>query len=372
MNSLNTSCSEVWNGSFVNITSKTECTGMVNSILNTTSVLTECVGGLNSSLLAKCVEGLNDTSDVTSTAGECSGMCIAVKVSFIFLVLGIANIVVILCVIVDKNLQNPTFLVIASLSLSEVILQISTVSRFHCKYVVCPRSLIRSDIGYLVATKIFRMTWISTALHIPFLALVRFIILVYPLRSRAWFIRRRTVAMLFMLWIFAFCVALTIEQIACESLFGNCPPIAGTIALSCFYFISGLITLCLHLIKYRVVANALSRCEDTTVKSMARMITVVVVLYILLPLPYVIYLYSVILVDIEWRETVHIIGYILFLCNTCMGPYLYSFMSSAFRKSLQNICCRRQKATDITGTTTDSTASVNVTTLSEMTHVDSI
>jgi hypothetical protein len=92
----------------------------------------------------------------------------------------ITNVVLVLRVITDKLLHSSTFTAIAALGICDAMLLLATMT-----YNIC--NVFYIDVFTMVAMSAMTLlAWSTSAAHVALLAMVRYLLLVHPLRSTLW------------------------------------------------------------------------------------------------------------------------------------------------------------------------------------------
>ena len=270
-------------------------------------------------------------------------------------IIGIAaDVIVIWRVIVDRKLRNETFVAISCLALCDALfLSMNIVSVFSqlAQMAFCVRGTMVTN---TMAWALFQgITWFAAASHVSLISLVRFTILTYPLKYKRWVTTKRIIIVSGILWLLGGFIFGVIEIIQMSTGVRVSDNLALLLTLWCIvYGVPVVTTLIAHVAKVYNVrkttrdSGALSDMSETAhmQRQMLIMILVVIVLATILPMPR--------LVQQIMRSSgntfsttvsVHQVGisYSLYLMNFAINPFVYAFMSVAFRQSLKQICRRR-------------------------------
>ena len=279
--------------------------------------------------------------------GDCTDACIFSAIEMC-LVLGIiANIIVIFRVIRDRKLRSNTFIGIACLAFADsifLLLNLTMTYELVIRRVTCT---FPSKIRGAVFAYFHGATWFSANGHVALMAILRYIMLMYPIKSQAFLTTRRILLMSLSVWILGVIIRGIFTLII--RLTGSRPRQSVLIFLGLWiviYFLPLLVTIILHILKVRLVKKTSYHSECTLVrKSVARMSKIIVVIIVcatLLPLPRMIF--GVLDVIYERKYTTRSvksyfrsIAHLLFLVNNCINPCIYAFMSKAFRNSVRRM-----------------------------------
>ena len=283
----------------------------------------------------------------SNPCGYCDVHCIYCAIECIFTVGIIANAVVVLRVARDRKLRNPTFVSIAACAAADMCLLIldfavsyeAVILAITCTY----PSRLRNKI-YRAATVVARF---SAYGHLTLLAIVRYVILVYPIKAKIYLTTRRVFLFSGLIWALG---VLSSTSTGIISFIFNIPRRNSQEHQLAFwttmYLAPVTTTVTLHLVKIYKIGRAttVTTNEQATrrVKAMSRM--VLVVIFVATVLPFLFFLDRLLQTfgdDIYGSSAVSIhIGYIsrlLVLSNHSINPVMYGFVSNAFRMSLKKM-----------------------------------
>ncbi|XP_053385565.1 melanocyte-stimulating hormone receptor-like [Mercenaria mercenaria] len=277
---------------------------------------------------------------------SCHNVCVFKAIEIVFVIGIIANIWVIILVLKDKNLRKPTYVSVACLALCDAIFfttnlisAVETVVRsLNCSFPLSYK-------GQVVAT-INGICWFAANAHVSVIALVRYMLLLYPLKSQLYLTNRRVTLLSACVWVLGIAIWMTIYGLQESNVLSASKSVIFiNVIWGIVYFTSLLVTSFLHFKKWRHIRQA-SRQNlagngniRTAVMRMTKVILLVIILAAVLPLPrYVI--------NCLKRENVSFpsetsemylrnIAFLLFLLNHTINPFLYAFISTPLKKSLK-------------------------------------
>lgn len=260
------------------------------------------------------------------------------------------NILVVCRVAVDKKLRNVTFVILAALAISDGIAL--------CSYLTA--SVIR-QFNPTMATvmAVFALTnaaFFSSAFHVLFISIVRYLILIYPLET---FVHLKIRYMIFVsILIFVISgviggVDLLIEDTMLYS------AIMWTI-----YYLPLIVMIVLHAVKYyHLKHNRMkesSQNDAATLRTMTKIILFITLSSFLFPLPSCV-LSLLLHTGRRFRRETTLAVTLVFSLNNCINPFLYCFLSPKFRNSVKECCCcccRKTSRKDSRNTSMTATSTV--------------
>ena len=222
----------------------------------------------------------------------------------------------------------------------ELVLSFETVIlTVTCDY---PRR-IRRDIFLPVAV----VSWFTANGHMALLAVVRYVILVYPIKAKVYLSTRRVLLLSVLVWTIAF---LSSFGIGLQSFLMDTSPRASYkfhLALwTTMYLTPGTITVMLHLVKiYKIRQTTTVTTNEQAqrrVRVMSRMVLLVIFVGTVLLFPFVLdkflqtfgkHIYGTPAPSPQVKYSSHL----LVLVNHSINPVMYAFVSDAFRMSLKRM-----------------------------------
>lgn len=236
------------------------------------------------------------------------------------------NVVLLARIIKDRKLHCTTFAVIGELAVSDIVYIVTYASKStFARFLPCVPlreyrlAMIFLECGMMGA-------WFSSSLHTVLIAVVRFIILCYPIRSRVWLTTRRLIVTSVCIWIFSLANGSTVFLYR-DYLF---------VFICCCYVISVLLITVFHVLKLynlqkiRVIQVSNVKREKT---NMSRMVTVVILVFVVFPLPFIAGSIAKYL-GLHKNPLYVDIGSTLLTLNSAINPIIYGFLSVVFRQSV--------------------------------------
>lgn len=250
----------------------------------------------------------------------------------------LGNIIVIFKILCDKKLHTITFVTLASLAVADgLVLSSFLTAYFIGRFLKLPETV---KLLYTVCN----LAVFSSGFHVSFIAVVRYFVIVHPLKTFVYFKVKNIVV--------CSCCIYFLSSIIAGVDYAVEDTLEFTIAMWAIYYLPMAITILLHLKKFRHLQKNNSQESSLRKNSansskglsvMSRIIIVVFLSSILLPLP------ACILAILKYggirvSKNIGIFVSIFFTLNSCINPFLYCFMSPKFRKSLKTSCTRKMGA----------------------------
>ena len=283
--------------------------------------------------------------------GVCDTICIYSAVELVFIIGIMANILVLIRVIRDKELQRPTFVALAQLALSEALFLLFH-TMINIELILHRNICYKRTEAWSYVSGILAIFWFSAALHVTLLAAIRYIVLAHPVRALTLLTNKRIIAV---------SIGISLSSVAIfgammlgtklSEVKGKANNYVRITTWVLTYFAPIVLTAVLHFVKMSVVRKS-SRFRDQTPekkrerqKSAMRMvtiITIVIVAGVILPFPRLIYTIVVDICKVQIKDSTlraHFKGVsgLLFLLSFSINPFIYSFKSVMFRRSLQKM-----------------------------------
>ena len=280
----------------------------------------------------------------TLTCGTCTGSCVFMAIEMCLIIGILVNILVIIRVIKDRKLRSNTFVGIACLALADSLflaLNLTFTYEIVIRTLMCtlPRQLKGTAFAYLKG-----VAWFGANGHVALMAIIRYIILVYPIKSQAFLTTKRVLLSSAGVWTLALLVRGIFTLIV--KLTGEKPRESVIIYLSMWiitYLLPLVVTTSLHITKIKMVKKTSYHSENSLVRKsiarMSKMIIVIIICAAVLPLPMLVFgtlgaIESVEYPSRNFKSIFRSIAHLLFLLNNCVNPLIYAFMSKPFRMSI--------------------------------------
>ena len=246
-----------------------------------------------------------------------------------------------------KELRSLTFLIISSLAFadftynfSSMLFSLSVGAIMNQKTMKIPEScpaLFRKEAWNMILSVILNSSYICSSWHIILLSVFRYIILVHPLWARANLSHKHVFISAAVVWFLG--VALEAVRHIRDI------PHYASFNFVVVYPLTAIVTTLIHILKIWKLRKRTIGEQNLPLKRMNIFQSVVLVSFVLLPLPWnivkVLHVYGYIKASyLLWSVT----GLFVFLQN-CINPFLYVFMSKTFRNAASIVyhceCLRR-------------------------------
>jgi hypothetical protein len=272
----------------------------------------------------------------------------------------ISNIILIAQITRDKKLHIPTFVVIACLSVADLLFSVS----------ICIWSIAISSDGISIWTSYFQIDnetifpglldflfWVlycSSIAHVALLSGIRYVTLVHPMKARVWITNRRVVLTSVLIWITSVVCSgsILVAQAVVKQEFTVL--LAGSSFLIISWYVTTFaITCVLHVLKVRNLRESPS-LPDQAVRRISITVTMVITTFVILLMPHIIgrciqvytlyalgelspgYIYY-------WFDSLIWCGLILSTVSCSCNPVIYAFFSPVFRESLlDSVSCKKR------------------------------
>lgn len=283
---------------------------------------------------------------VKISCGYCDTTCVYGAIESVFLLGVFANILVIFRVAKDKNLHDPTFVAIAALALADMlflILNLTTSFETVILTITCTSPKIISTPFYALKS----ILWFSANAHVALLAVLRYVMMAYPLRSNVFLSVKRVILFSVGVWILGIVLMGAFSALIAAGIVVAAKSQEFLLILwITVYLIPLLVTVILHLVKLFIVKQTTkeSATESTrkSIQRMSRIVVAVIVMAAVLPLPRLVN--SCLKLSganaypsPEFKTHYGAIADLLFLINNFVNPFIYGFLSIKFRQSVRRM-----------------------------------
>lgn len=280
------------------------------------------------------------------SCGYCNEKCVYSALELAFIIGVLANLLVVVRVIRDRKLRNPTFIGIAALAVADLFfLTLNLTVSFETVIVTftCSRPVIISRPFYIMNS----MSWFAANSHVALLAVIRYISLACPVTASVILRPLRVVLLSVGVWILGMVLLGTLAGLITLRII--IPGTSGEFVIIWWitvYLLPLLVTTVLHVLKICMVKRSIkiSSAKATNRKLVQRMSTIVIMVIImaaLLPLPRLVYNCLHVVGDDAFPSKqfkIHFqgISHLLYLINHFINPFMYAFLSKKFRRSLKS------------------------------------
>ena len=287
-----------------------------------------------------------EPSRMSDACGYCDIHCIYHAIECIFTVGIIANAIVVFRVARDRKLRNTTFVSIAACAAADMCFLIAVLVLSFETVIFTVTCDYPSKFDHNAYRPMKAFTLLSANGHVTLLAIVRYVILTYPLRANVMLSTRKVLLFSALIWALSFLCIVTMAAVV--FIVGIQKRLSYQFQLTLWvtvYLTPVATTVTLHLVKiYKIrQANIVTTNQQARrFKVMSRMVLVVIFIATVLPFPIVldrflcslgleVYGSSAISLHVKY------IADLLILLNHSINPVMYAFLSSAFRLSLKRM-----------------------------------
>lgn len=316
-----------------------------NTILNNTNVTS-----LGSELsCSDNVDGRTGRFGKQLPCGYCDANCVYNAIEIAFIIGVVANALVVIRVIRDRKLRDPTFIGIAALALPDLLfLSHNLIISFETVIVTftCRPTTIVSRPWYIMNS----VTWFSANSHVALLAIIRYITIAYPIKSTMYLTTKRVLLMSVGVWVIGIILLGNLAVLISLKIIK--PGTSGEFIIIWWitvYLIPLIVTTILHLLKIFIVKKATkdsaTRSTRRSIKRMGRIVPLVIVMATVLPLPKLVYncIRSTgndgndIFPSRTFKMHFKCFSHLVYMINHFINPFIYGFLSKKFRNSLKDM-----------------------------------
>lgn len=253
-------------------------------------------------------------------------------ISQIIYLTGIAgNVLVIFIVSFNKLLHNVTFVILASLAISDVlILIIESV----IKILLYTKTMDIISIEYIILFLCLVFMLLISSFHILYVSILRYFIIVYPLRMHIMSIKK-AIRISWLIYLVIPLVGSTIFATVYNTIRMEKRLVYYFLTTSCFvYYIPIFLMTGFHIAKCRTLYNSEYPRDQIELRKMSIVITMLIVISYVCPIPDIVCT-TMGLLDIKISTELTIICNICFYTKHVLNPFIYCFLSFNFRQSLK-------------------------------------
>ena len=204
----------------------------------------------------------NSTINVTEVPQNCPAGCIAKLATVVCIVPACANIFVILRIVRNKHLHNPTFFAVASMALANfVFLVLNTASStmffliYFGVYTISFGTRLIVTLGSIANT-----AWFISSVHVPLLSYVRYVMIVHPYKGNVWLTSRRTLIACGSVWFIGLAVFSVVSGL--DIVYPGLVVNHTNIALIVSYILASLLTVSLQILQLCKLKVTLIKCRS--------------------------------------------------------------------------------------------------------------
>ena len=225
---------------------------------------------------------------MTYPCGYCDMQCTYRAIKCIFTLGIIANAMVVSCVARDRKLRNATFVSIAACAAADMCFLIIELVLVFEEVILTITCDYPGRIRQHTYKSMKVVAWFTSNGHVALLAVVRYVILVYPIKAKIYLSTRRVLLLSVLVWAIAFLSSLVIGLLSFIS--GTTPSISYQLNLGLWttvYLAPGMITVMLHLAKIYNIRQTTTVTTNEQVRVMSRTVLLVIFVGAVLPFPFV-------------------------------------------------------------------------------------
>ncbi|XP_045179586.2 somatostatin receptor type 2-like [Mercenaria mercenaria] len=283
------------------------------------------------------------------SCGYCDATCVYNAVEIGFIIGVVANALVIARVVRDKKLRDPTFIGIAALALPDLLfLLLHLTESFETVIVTftCQQPVIISRPWYIMNS----MIWFSANSHVAFLAVLRYLSILYPIKAAIYLTPVKVMLMSAGVWVLAILLMGILAGLITLKIVVPGPTSEFIIIWwITVYLIPLIVTTILHTLKICRVKKATMTSATTytkrSIRRMSKIVPLVIIMATVLPLPKLAYNTiraagnngNDIFPSKTFKKHFKGISDLVYLVNHCINPFIYAFLSKKFRKSLKEM-----------------------------------
>lgn len=289
--------------------------------------------------------------------GYCTTSCVYSSIEICFIIGVVANALVIASVYRDRRLRESTFIGIACLAFADALFLLVNIADSIDKVnstVSCEVPQLRGNRPFYI---VLSVTWFAANGHVSLMAILRYLILVYPLRANMILNKKRVFLMSLGVWVVGGILigTLTLLIVYGYILAGKSQEFV-VILWGVVYLMPLVVTTILHLLKlFNVRKSTRETATEATRKSiqLMSMIVIIVILFaMILPLPRLVLKFINVTAgrdaypSPEFKTHYEGIANLLYQINHFINPFMYAFLSPRFRASLKDMITCRKSTTD--------------------------
>lgn len=285
-----------------------------------------------------------DTSCITT---KC--VSVVVIITLVSIPGAMANALVCVRVGMDPRLRSPTFTALAALALADflfIVLKYNSIVVLHFFY----DGFTYTPIYLLVTDALANVCGASSAYHVVLLYSFRYFKLVYPLKGYLWFTVKKIIGISCCVWLgcaffISAYVGIVYFMANSHSDLAFAFNIVTTIVMALFPL---LIILLLHFMKTSKLRKSIAATRADVTRVMSRMVTAIVIVYIITTTPANIRDIVVLGTDQQLDSTgfsvFEEICRVLMFVNFAANPFIYLWFSSQFRQSVVTCVQHRRES----------------------------
>lgn len=307
-------------------------------------------------MLSECCEimeaniSFNSTSEqvnYNSTATHCFESSICLGFHIVCCVIGtigiLSNGITLVVVGKEKRLHTVTYVSISCLALADFVYVSSRVPRDNLQFWYRQRD--EFNLNFVRVCDLLSLSGAcSSILHVILLSLLRYVLLVHPLKSHVWLTVTKVKLISFMTWVLSIAIAsfylyAVVINGRINVQLAKVTNLTVTVVMSVLPIV---LIVTLHTLKARTLLRSLASCQKSTVRRMSRMVTFIITAFILTTLPSsVADCIKIALIESgsseaqrSWLSVLQFVGRLGLYINFSTNPFIYLTTSSQFRKAM--------------------------------------
>lgn len=289
----------------------------------------------------------NSTSEqvnYNSTATHCFESSICLGFHIVCCVIGtigiLSNGITLVVVGKEKRLHTVTYVSISCLALADFVYVSSRVPRDNLQFWYRQRD--EFSLNFVRVCDLLSLSGAcSSILHVILLSLLRYVLLVHPLKSHVWLTVTKVKLISFMTWVLSIAIAsFYLYAVVINGRINvQLAKVTVTVVMSVLPIV---LIVTLHTLKARTLLRSLASCQKSTVRRMSRMVTFIITAFILTTLPSsVADCIKIALIESgsseaqrSWLSVLQLVGRLGLYINFSTNPFIYLTTSSQFRKAM--------------------------------------
>ena len=259
----------------------------------------------------------------------------------------ISNIGLFPAVAANKKLRSVTFTIIGALSLTDIIYHVSAVVYIWTVVIFiddktfsypnncyAPLSI---EQGEQILGSIISIAYQSSSMHVPFLAIIRYFVIVYPIKSRVYLTNKIIIWISIVIWIVSCSMYLPVAVAKWHQ------DILEIVIWFMSYLIPLIITSFAHALKIFSMKRNNLVIRRKEVDMMSIMVTIILITFAILPLPFHILKFIHFFgKDVQISFNIWFICGVFAILQNCSNPIIYGFMSNRCRETVVVLCCKTE------------------------------
>ncbi|XP_052212454.1 somatostatin receptor type 5-like [Dreissena polymorpha] len=196
---------------------------------------------------------------------------------------------------------------------------------------------------------IIGISWFAANMHISMIAVVRYMLLLHPLKSKLILTKSRVMTASFVIWTVGLVFWITYLMLAKYGLVASqVTSDTPFVVWAAVYLLPVCITVFMHLRKWFVLLSVSKTLRGQTVqitsRKISKLILVIIIFPVMLPIPKLVFekmtKYNITFPSLESKIHFEGLALMIFFINSSINPVLYAFLSLRYRQSIRRACDR--------------------------------